>query len=249
MPKSSRRVCVITGSARGIGAATALAVARTGYAVCINYLDAQAAAESVAANIRNIGGTALCIRADVSSHADVASLFATVDTELGPVSALVNNAGVSGGRQPLIEMRPQDFARVIDVNLRGTFLCSKEAAVRMARSRGGSGGAIVNVSTAAVRTGGRQIAAYVAAKAAIEGLTRALSLELAEEGIRVNAVAPGIIATDQQPGDDAWRAQAAASVPLGRLGSPVEVAEAILWLISDKAAYVTGAVLGVTGGR
>jgi 3-oxoacyl-[acyl-carrier protein] reductase len=100
-----------------------------------------------------------------------------------------------------------------------------------------------------VRTGGRQIAAYVAAKAAIEGLTRALSLELAEEGIRVNAVAPGIIATDQQPGDDAWRAQAAASVPLGRLGSPVEVAEAILWLISDKAAYVTGAVLGVTGGR
>jgi NAD(P)-dependent dehydrogenase (short-subunit alcohol dehydrogenase family) len=207
------------------------------------------AAETVAADIANMGGTAICVRADVSSPTDVASLFAAVDRELGPVSALVNNAGISGGRRPLIDMQPEDFARVVDINLRGTFLCSQAAIARMARSRGGSGGAIVNLSTAAVRTGGRQIAAYVAAKAGIEGLTRALSLELAEEGIRVNAVAPGIITTEQQPADDAWRARAAANVPLGRLGRAAEVAEAILWLLSDKAAYVTGAVLGVTGGR
>jgi NAD(P)-dependent dehydrogenase (short-subunit alcohol dehydrogenase family) len=249
LPNQSKGVCIVTGSARGIGAATALAAPRHGYAVCINYVDAREAAESVAADIRDKGGTAICLRADVSSAADVATLFATVDHELGPVTALVNNAGISGARRPIADMPPQDFARVVDTNLRGTFLCSQAAIARMARSRGGAGGAIVNLSTAAVRTGGRQIAAYVAAKAGIEGLTRALSIELAEEGIRVNAVAPGIIVTDQQPDDEAWRVRAAAGVPLGRLGSPGEVADAIMWLLSEKAAYVTGTILGVTGGR
>ncbi|HWE72300.1 MAG TPA: SDR family oxidoreductase [Stellaceae bacterium] len=249
MPNQSKGACIVTGSARGIGAATAFAAARRGYAVCVNYVDAQAAADRVAADIRNRGGAAISIRADVSSSADVATLFAAVDRELGVVTALVNNAGISGGRRPIVDMPPQDFARVVDINLRGTFLCSQAAIARMARSRGGAGGAIVNLSTAAVRTGGRQIAAYVAAKAGIEGLTRALSLELAEEGIRVNAIAPGIIATDQQPADEAWRARAAAGVPLGRLGSASEVADGIMWLLSAEAAYVTGAVLDITGGR
>jgi NAD(P)-dependent dehydrogenase (short-subunit alcohol dehydrogenase family) len=249
LPNKSKGVCVVTGSARGIGAATALAAARHGYAVCINYIDAQAAAESVATGIRDMGGTAICLRADVSSVVDVAALFAAVDHELGAVTALVNNAGISGGRQRVVDMEPQNFERVVDVNLRGTFLCSQAAIARMARSFGGTGGAIVNLSTAAVRTGGRQIAAYVAAKAAIEGLTRALSLELAEEGIRVNAVAPGIVITDQQPADASWHARTAANIPLGRLGSAAEVADTILWLLSEEASYVTGTVLGVTGGR
>lgn len=250
MQQVSRRVCIVTGAGRGIGAATALAASRRGYAVCINYAAAKDAAEAVAAKIRTAGGDAMTCRADVASVAEVAALFAAVDQALGLVTALVCNAGLSGGRHPMTETDAAGFQRVIDVNLRGTFLCIQEAVRRMARSRGGNGGAIVTLSTAAARTGGRQIASYVAAKAGVEGLTRALGPELAGEGIRINAVAPGIIATDQQPLEDAaWRERAAASVPLGRIGSASEVAEAILWLLSDEAAYVTGTVLDVTGGR
>jgi NAD(P)-dependent dehydrogenase (short-subunit alcohol dehydrogenase family) len=246
----SRPVCIVTGAARGIGAATASLAARRGYAVCVNYTAAKGDAESLVAAIRHGGGEGMSFRADVGSAADVAALFAAVDRVLGPVSALVCNAGISGGRQPITETDPAAFQRVVDVNLRGTFLCIQEAARRMARSRGGGGGAIVTLSTAAVRTGGRQIASYVAAKAGVEGLTRALGPELAGEGIRINAVAPGIIATDQHPVDDAaWRVRAAASVPLGRIGTAEEVANAILWLLSEDAAYVTGSVLDVTGGR
>jgi NAD(P)-dependent dehydrogenase (short-subunit alcohol dehydrogenase family) len=240
------KVCVVTGAARGIGAATALAAARRGYAVCINYVAADAEATAVRAAIEQQGGKAIAFRADVSRAADVASLFAAVDRALGPVTALVNNAGISGGRQDIADIDASLAQRVIEINLLGTLLCTKEAVKRMKGSRAG---AIVNLSTAAVRTGGTRIATYVAAKAGIEGLTRALAIELAGEGIRVNAVAPGIIATHQQPSDEAWRVQAAAGVPLGRLGTAAEVADAILWLLSDSAAYVTGTVLGVAGGR
>jgi NAD(P)-dependent dehydrogenase (short-subunit alcohol dehydrogenase family) len=240
------KVCVVTGAARGIGAATALAAARRGYAVCINYVAADAEATAVRAAIEQQGGKAIAFRADVSCAADVASLFAAVDRALGPVTALVNNAGISGGRQDIADIDASLAQRVIEINLLGTLLCTKEAVKRMKGSRAG---AIVNLSTAAVRTGGTRIATYVAAKAGIEGLTRALAIELAGEGIRVNAVAPGIIATHQQPSDEAWRVQAAAGVPLGRLGTAAEVADAILWLLSDSAAYVTGTVLGVAGGR
>jgi NAD(P)-dependent dehydrogenase (short-subunit alcohol dehydrogenase family) len=245
-----KRVCLITGAARGIGAATAAAVARQGYAVCVNYREASDAAKIMTSTIRGRGGEAMSFRADVSRTDEVAALFAAIDREFGPVTALVNNAGISGGRHELAALDAETFARVVEVNLVGTFLCTKEAALRMARSRGGQGGAIVNLSTTAVRTGGRRIAAYVAAKAGTEGLMRALAPELAEEGIRINTVAPGIIATEQQPLDDAaWRASATASVPLGRLGTAGDVAAAILWLLSDAAAYVTGTVLDVAGGR
>ncbi len=250
MPPSLRRVCIVTGAARGIGAATALAAGRRGYAVCVNYAAAQDAADAIVAQILEEGGEAMSYRADVASAAEMTALFAAVDQALGAVAALVCNAGVSGGRHAVTEIDPGGFQRVVDVNLRGTFLCIQEATRRMARSRGGAGGAIVTMSSAAVRTGGRQIASYVAAKAGVEALTRALGPELASEGIRINTVAPGIIATDQQPlEDEAWRERAAASVPLGRIGTAREVADAILWLLSDDAAYVTGSVLDVTGGR
>lgn len=245
-----RKVCIVTGAARGIGAATALALASRGYAVCVNYVTARDAAEGVRAAIEQTGGEAMTCNADVSRGDEVAALFAAVDRRFGAVTALVNNAGISGGRHAIADLDAATFQRVVGVNLVGTFLCIKEAVARMGRSRGGEGGAIVNLSTAAVRTGGRRIAAYVAAKAGIEGLVQALAAELAEDGIRINAVAPGIIATEQQPLDDAqWLARAAASVPLGRLGTADEVAAAIAWLLSDEAAYVTGTVLDVTGGR
>lgn len=245
-----RKVCIVTGAARGIGAATALAAARHGYAVCINYLAAREAAESVRAAIEQAGGEAMTCAADVSRGEEVVALFAAVDRRFGAVTALVNNAGISGGRHAIADLDAETFQHVVGVNLVGTFLCIKEAVACMSRSRGGEGGAIVNLSTAAVRTGGRRIAAYVAAKAGIEGLTQALAAELAEDGIRINAVAPGIIATEQQPLDDvAWLARAAASVPLGRLGTADEVAAAVIWLLSDEAAYVTGTILDVTGGR
>jgi NAD(P)-dependent dehydrogenase (short-subunit alcohol dehydrogenase family) len=187
---------------------------------------------------------------DVSREDEVAALFAAVDRAFGPVTALVNNAGVASARGPFVDIEAEDFRRTLEIHLIGAFLCTKAAILRMATSRGGAGGAIVNLSSVAARTGGMRIAPYVVAKAGIEGLTRALGAELAAEGIRVNAVAPGIIATAQQPLDDAqWRERAASTVPLGRLGTPEEVAEAILWLLSPEASYVTGTVLDVAGGR
>lgn len=246
----SKGVCIVTGAARGIGAATAIAAGRNGYAVCVNYVQAQAKAESVKLAIERAGGTAITVRADVCRENEIAALFATVDRVLGPVTALVNNAGMVGPRRAFAEVETDHFREVFDVNLLGTFLNTREAVRRMARSRGGQGGSIVNVSSMAVRSGGMRIACYVAAKAGIEGLTRALGAELAEEGIRVNAVSPGIIATDQQPLDDqAWRQRAVSTIPLGRFGMPEEIAQAILWLLSNEASYVTGTVLQVTGGR
>lgn len=245
-----RKVCIVTGGARGIGAAVSIAAGRAGYAVCVNYLRAESDANAVRSAIESAGGTAITWRADVSREAEVEGLFSTVDRKLGRVTALVNNAGTSGGRHNFIDLDAALFRGVLDVHLLGSFFCAKAAASRMAKSRGGAGGAIVNLSSKAARTGGMRIAPYVAAKAGIEGLTRALGAELASEGIRVNAVAPGIIATDQQPlADAAWRERTASTIPLGRLGAPDEVARAILWLVSGEASYVSGAVLDVTGGR
>lgn len=243
-------VCIVTGAARGIGAATALAAARKGYAVCVNYKQAEAEADAIRIAIEEAGALAITCRADVSREEEVAALFAAADRAFGPVTALVNNAGTAGERRAFAEIDAEQFQRVIAVNLLGVFLCTKEAARRMAKSRGGVGGSIVNLSSSAVRTGGVRIAPYVVAKAGIEGLTRALAVELADDGIRVNAVSPGIIATDQQPLDDlAWQERAARTIPIGRLGTPEEVGQAILWLLSNDASYVTGTVLDVTGGR
>jgi NAD(P)-dependent dehydrogenase (short-subunit alcohol dehydrogenase family) len=210
----------------------------------------ESAAEAVRSAIEQAGGRAIACRADVRREDEVEALFAAVDRAFGPVTALVNNAGVAVERRAFVDSDAEHFRGMLDVHLLGTFLCVRAAIARMAKSRGGAGGAIVNLSSTATRTGGMRIAPYVAAKAGIEGLTRALGAELAAEGIRVNAVAPGIIATAQQPlNDAAWRERTESTIPLGRLGTPEEVAAAILWLLSKEASYVTGTVLDVAGGR
>ncbi len=245
----TNRICVVTGAARGIGAATARLAGQRGYAVVVNYLKAAAEAEAVVAEILRDGGRAIALRADVASEKDVAALFAAVDREFGSVTDLVNNAGIASARRSVAEFGADELRRVIEVNLLGTFFCTQEAVKRMAQSTGGSGGSIVNLSSIAARTGGYHLSPYAATKAAIEAMTTSLARELAAEAIRVNAVSPGIIATNQQPlGDAAWKSSAAARVPLGRLGTADEVAQAILWLLSEEATYVSGANLAVSGG-
>ena len=249
MVASLDKVCLITGASRGIGAATARLAGKRGYAVAVDYASDGEAARTVAADIVRGGGKAVAIRADISRDDEVAALFVKVDRELGPVTHLVNNAGIAGPRQPVGMVSATDLRRVIEVNLVGTYLCTQQAVRRMARSAGGGGGAIVNLSSTAVRGGGDRLSPYVAAKAAVEGLTVAWARELAVDGIRVNAVSPGIVATEQLPlGDATWRAKATERIPLGRLGEPGEIAEAVLWLLSDEASYVSGTVLAVSGG-
>jgi NAD(P)-dependent dehydrogenase (short-subunit alcohol dehydrogenase family) len=241
---------VVTGASRGIGAATARLAARSGYAVCVNYLRDTDAAARVAGAIRAEGGIVVTVQADTSSEAEVKRLFAVVDRELGPLAGLVNNAGIPSPRQGILDTRLDELRRVLDVNFIGHFLCAREAVARLAHSRHGRGGAIVNVSSRAAQTGGSRILPYAAAKGAVEAFTRGLAREVAAEGIRVNAVSPGVIATEQHDLSDTVRVEAMkASVPLGRLGTPEEVAEAILWLLSDQASYITGTILPVSGGR
>ncbi len=250
MTGREKRVCLITGGARGIGAASARLATQRGYAVCVSYLSSQSEAEALVASLRPTGAEAIAVRADVSREDDVQALFAAIDGRLGPITALVNNAGISDKRQPINDTEFASFNRVVGVNLGGAFLCIKAAVARMAKSKGGLGGAIVNLSSTVTQTGGYRLSSYVAAKAGIEGLTLALAPELASEGIRINALRPGFIATESQPLDDKeWRKRALASIPLGRLGAPEEVGHAVLWLLSDEASYITGAVLPVAGGR
>jgi len=245
----SAKVCLVTGASRGIGAAAARLAARRGYAVGVNYRSAAESATAVVAEIERGGGRAVALRGDVSQADQVAAMFSALDKAFGPVTALVNNAAIASARRPIAEFSADEIHQVIDTNLIGTLLCTQQAVKRMARSAGGVGGAIVNLSSAAVRSGGNRLSPYVAAKAGVEGLTLSLARELATEGIRVNAVSPGVIATDQQPlNDDAWKKNTAARIPLGRLGTADEVAEAILWLLSDDASYVSGTVLAVAGG-
>lgn len=238
-------VCIVSGGGRGIGAAIARLAGQRGYAVCVNYLKDDAAARAVVASIEAAGGRATAVRADISREDEVAALFAAADA-MGPLAALVNNAGTPGARAGVADLLPETLRRVIDVNLTGAFLCTRAAVLRMARSRGGSGGGIVTVSSVAVRTSGQTLSPYVAAKAGVEAMTRALGVELAADGIRINAVSPGFIATSQL--DMSNRAALEARVPARRIGTPEEVAEAVLWLLSEHASYVTGAILPVTGG-
>lgn len=246
------KIMVVTGGSRGIGAATARLAATRGYAVCVNYLQNRVAATAVADAIKAGGGQAIAVAADVGVEADVVRLFATVDAQLGTLTALVNNAGVLERQMRVDEMDAARLNRIFAANVTSAFLCAKEAIRRMSTTHGGRGGAIVNVSSAAARLGSPgEYVDYAASKGAIDTFTLGLAREVAAEGIRVNAVRPGIIYTDiHASGGDPGRVDRVKdSVPMKRGGHPEEVANAIMWLLADEASYSTGAFIDVTGGR
>jgi NAD(P)-dependent dehydrogenase (short-subunit alcohol dehydrogenase family) len=246
------KVIIVTGSSRGIGAATARLAAQQGYAVCVNYRRDRAAAEAVVQSIEAGGGRAIAVAADVALEADVVRLFRTTDEQLGALTALVNNAGVLETQTRVESLDAARLARIFATNVVGAFICAREAVRRMSSRHGGSGGAIVNVSSAAARLGSPgEYVDYAASKGALDTLTLGLSQEVALEGIRVNTVRPGFIYTDMhRSGGEPDRVDRVKEfVPMRRGGTPEEVAQAILWLLSDAASYTTGAFIDVSGGR
>lgn len=246
------RVMLITGASRGIGAATARLAARQGYDLLLSYRQQAATAEALVAEIAAAGGNAHAVQADVDSEADVLRLFAELDARYGRLDALVNNAGMLERQMRLEQMDVARWQRVLNTNVIGTFLCCREAIGRMSSRRGGHGGAIVNVSSMAARLGSPgEYIDYAAAKGAVDSLTLGLAREVADEGIRVNAVRPGLIDTDiHAAGGEPGRIERLrGSVPLQRGGTPEEVAEAILWLASEQSSYCTGTFIDVSGGR
>ena len=247
-----KRVAIVTGAGRGIGAATAILAASRGYAVCVNYRRSADDARDVVKAIVDAGGRAVAVAADVAVEEDVVRLFETAARELGTVTALVNNAGILERQMRVEDMDAARLRRVLDVNVVGSFLCAREAVKRMSTRHGGMGGAIVNVSSGAARWGSPdEYVDYAASKGAIDTLTVGLSKEVAAEGIRVNAVRPGLVITGiHAAGGEPGRVERMkSSVPLGRGGMPEEVATAILWLLSDEASFTTGAIIDVSGGR
>jgi len=243
---------LITGGSRGIGAATALLAAQRGYAVALNYARHSLAADEVVRKIRADGGLAITVQADVAIESDVMAMFEKVDAKFGHLHALVNSAGVVDVACRVDAMGMDRLQRMFNVNVIGSFLCAREAVRRMSTRFGGDGGNIVNLSSAAARLGSPgHYVDYAASKGAIDSFTIGLAREVADEGIRVNAVAPGIIDTQiHASGGQPDRArQMASQVPMQRPGRALEVAHAIMWLLSDEASYTTGAVLDVTGGR
>jgi NAD(P)-dependent dehydrogenase (short-subunit alcohol dehydrogenase family) len=246
------KVAIITGGSRGIGAATARLAAAQGYAVCVNYLKNQAAADAVVHDIRSAGGKAIAVAADVSVEADVVHLFDTAAQQLGMVTALVNNAGILEKQMRVEEMDAGRLTRIFNANILSSFLCAREAVRRMSTRRGGKGGSIVNVSSLAARLGAPgEYVDYAAAKGAVDTLTIGLSKEVAAEGIRVNGVRPGFIYTDiHASGGEPGRVDRLKdAIPMKRGGQPEEVAHAILWLLSDEASYATGTFIDLGGGR
>lgn len=246
------KVAIVTGGGRGIGAEISRGLARDGYAVAVNYASNSASAEQVAHELRLAGAQALAIQADVSKEEEVLRLFSTVDEAFGLPTVLVNNGGVTGGFSRVEAISAQALQDVFAVNVIGAFLCSREAVKRMSTKRGGRGGAIVNLSSRAAQLGGAgEWVHYAATKGAIDTLTMGLAREVALEGIRVNAIAAGLIETDLHAaaGDPDRTARLSATVPLGRAGTAHEIAESVRWLVSPSAAYVTAAVVAVSGGR
>ena len=246
------KIIIITGASRGIGAETAKRAAERGYAVCVNYHSNAEAAERVVRKIEESGGRALAVKADMSVEADILRLFDTVDRDLGTLTALVNNTGVLETHMRLQDMDAGRLNRVFSTNVIGSFLCAREAVNRMSTNQGGSGGAIVNVSSVAAKLGSpNEYVDYAASKAAIDTMTIGLAKEVADDGIRVNAVRPGVIYTDIHAlgGEPDRVDRVKDAVPMKRGGNPEEVANAILWLLSDEASYTTGTLLDVSGGR
>ena len=247
-----RDALIVTGASRGIGAATARLAGRRGYSVLVNYNASEPEADAVVRDIRDAGGHAIRVRADTSLEKDVLDMFAVADRELGPLAGLVNNAGITGPMGRLTDLDAGVLRRVLEVNVTGYFLCAREAVRRMSAGRGGAGGVIVNVSSAASWIGSpHEWIHYAATKGATDTFTIGLAKEVASDGIRVNAVSPGLIETDIHAagGDPERVARLAPEVPMQRSGSAEEVAQAILWLLSDQASYTTGAIIPVSGGR
>ena len=246
------KVLIITGGGRGIGAAAARLAGQRGYAVCVNYRKNQAAADAIVAQIRTAGGAALSVGADVASEPDVVRLFETVDAKLGPLTALVNNAGILETQARVEQIDAARIDRVFGTNVRGAFICAREAVRRMSTRHGGSGGAIVNVSSRAAQLGAPgEYVDYAASKAALDALTIGLAREVAGEGIRVNGVRAGIIDTEihADGGEPGRVARLGPTLPMQRGGDAIEVARAILWLLSDEASYSTASFIDVAGGR
>jgi NAD(P)-dependent dehydrogenase (short-subunit alcohol dehydrogenase family) len=243
---------IVTGASRGIGAAIARLAAARGYAVAVNFSSGEAEAKKVAAEIVGSGGRALPVRADVSREDDILSLFKIAEQELGPIKALVNNAGVTGRFARVENVTAEAIEKTFAVNVTGAMLCAREAVRRMSTKRGGSGGAIVNISSIAARTGAAgEWVHYAASKGAVDSFTIGLAREVATEGIRVNAVKPGLVDTGIHAanGEPGRLQRLMPSVPMSRAGKPQEIAEGVLWLLSPAASYVTGAILEIGGGR
>ena len=244
-------IALVTGSSRGIGAATAIRLARAGFAICINYRHNSQAAEAVAESIRELGVPCLSVQADVSSEAEVERLFQEIDGQAGQLAVLVNNAAIIKPQSPLTGISAERINSLLIANVTSTLLCSREAVKRMSTASGGAGGTIINVSSIAARTGSpNEYTDYAATKGAIDTFTRGLALEVANQGIRVNGVRPGLIYTDiHADGGEPGRVdRLSARIPLGRGGQVDEIADAIAWLASDQSSYVTGTLVDVDGG-
>jgi len=243
---------LITGAGRGIGAATARLFAKKGMDVVINYRENQASAENLCAEILGFGGVAQVIQADISVETEVQKLFKEIDSRMGRIDVLVNNAGILLRQSKLVDFSADRLQKIMQTNVIGAFICCREALLRMSYKSGGKGGVIVNVSSLAAQLGApNEYIDYAASKGAIDTLTRGLALEVAREGVRVNAVRPGLIETEiHASGGEPGRVERLKSkIPLGRGGTAEEVAEAIWWLASDQSAYTTGAFIDVSGGR